>query len=362
MVERVDRTVGSVLRQAEQRLRSHVIKLALAVGIGLFAISLQCAGAVPGVLPAFAAPEAYSVVRGDTLMSIAARYGVSVDTLVRLNGLRSPDFLRVGQKLVLAQSSSQPAPQASDHKQHVVAPGETLMAIARSHSVTVDDLARLNGLADPDKLMPGQALRMPDASGSSPAPGDQDANVGQESSMQVPYRSQFDGTAYEEGNCGPAVLGMLMAYYEKNWSTDDLRRLVNQSTGYWGLDGGSDWKSLVYAAEKRGFQVSGPYSGPKQYRKWTIDDLRQEIRGGHPTMLLVRYRSLPGHERSSWWGDHYIVFLGLDADGNVIYHDPAFQGNTVGAYRTMSQQRLMQAWTTSEGVNFSAMSLILPGR
>jgi len=41
---------------------------------------------------------------------------------------------------------------------HVVAPGETLFAIARRYGTTVEELARLNGLKDPDRIRAGQVL------------------------------------------------------------------------------------------------------------------------------------------------------------------------------------------------------------
>ncbi len=43
---------------------------------------------------------------------------------------------------------------------HVVAPGETLFAIARRYGTTVEALARLNGLEDPNRIRVGQRLRI----------------------------------------------------------------------------------------------------------------------------------------------------------------------------------------------------------
>jgi len=43
---------------------------------------------------------------------------------------------------------------------HVVAPGETLFAIAKRYGTTVEELARLNGLEDPSRIRAGQVLRV----------------------------------------------------------------------------------------------------------------------------------------------------------------------------------------------------------
>ena len=77
-------------------------------------------------------------------------------------------------------------------------------------------------------------------------------------------------------------------------------------------------------------------------------------------MLLVHYRSLPGHENDPWPGDHYILFLGLTHDGGVIYHDSGFAGEQ-GAYRIIDQATLNRAWSkTWIGQNRTAMVILPP--
>lgn len=53
--------------------------------------------------PAEEAPRTYTVQRGDTLTSIASRYGLSVSELIALNDLGDRDVIRVGQRLVLSR-------------------------------------------------------------------------------------------------------------------------------------------------------------------------------------------------------------------------------------------------------------------
>ena len=369
------RTAHILGRVFSDRARLHFtnVKGRVLLFSALVALTLQIGLPGIGVSVAASSPQFYVIAPGDTLSGIADRFGISVSTLAQMNGLASPDYLQVGQKLTLGDTPASPAStsplqstSSASQQTHVVVPGETLIGIAQEHGVSVDDLASLNGLGNQNYIVPGQVLTIPNSTSSNSSSTSGSADTGnqeQQSWLTVPYRTQFDGTQYEDGNCGPAALGMMMAYYGQWWSTDELRRSVNKSTGYWGLDGGSDWESLVYAAKVHGFSAKGLYGGPKKYRKWTIDELVQEVQQGRPVMLLVRYRSLPGHESQGWAGDHYIVFLGLNSNGDVIYHDSAFRGTSQGAYRTMSKDRLLRAWgNTSVGIAYSAMSLEWLGR
>ena len=177
----------------------------------------------------------------------------------------------------------------------------------------------------------------------------------------IPWRSQFDGTTYADSNCGPAALGMAMSYYGEWWSTNGIRKSVNTYLGYWGTDGGSTWEALKYAAEIRDFRVYGLYNPDGSYHRWTLDELLEQTNMERPVILLVRYWSLPGHGDEEWWGDHYIVFLGLTPDGRVVYHDPAFSDEFNGSYRLMTQERLIRAWTrTASGLQYTAMAVVWP--
>ncbi len=93
----------------------------------------------------------YKVKRGDSLSRIAQRYDVSVNDLVRANGLSSRDMLRVGQLLLVVADEAQPV-------LHKVRRGENLTAIARRYGVSVDSLVETNRLAKRDLLRVGQQL------------------------------------------------------------------------------------------------------------------------------------------------------------------------------------------------------------
>lgn len=301
------------------------------------------------------AQSIHTVAAGETLSELAERYDTTVDELVRINGLASADYIWAGQRLVVGVEK----PTATGAGVHLVQAGENLLWIAARYGVSVESIVAANGLGDPNRILAGQTLKIPEAaSGSASSSNAPAGRGGAVVRLEVPFRSQFTGSPYEESDCGPAALGMLLSYYGKDISTDTLRQWVMESTRYWGYDGGSDWKSLVYASKKAGLQVQGLYNPSGGYRKWTLDDLEAQLKAGNPVMPLVRFKALPGHTNSAWWGDHYIVLVGIVEDGQFLYHDSAFRTASTGAYRTISAEALRRAWSTvSERILYSAMTL-----
>jgi putative acyl-CoA dehydrogenase len=98
----------------------------------------------------------YSVRSGDTLGRIAGQHGVTVNNLRQWNNIRGSRIL-VGQRLTIYTSSPPPAP--STPQMYTVQRGDTLITIARRHSVTVTQLRNWNNLRS-DRINAGQRLRV----------------------------------------------------------------------------------------------------------------------------------------------------------------------------------------------------------
>ncbi len=150
----------------------------------------------------------YVVRRGDTLISIASRHGISLGDIRRLNNLQNRSKVRVGERLVVQKTSSaanmhraaglarasaasvksatRSALNSSDElakianaqrsksaktskvasissakKHHVVKVGENLTTIAKQYGVTVGDIAKTNALNNRAKLFVGRSLLIP---------------------------------------------------------------------------------------------------------------------------------------------------------------------------------------------------------
>jgi LysM repeat protein len=130
----------------------------------------------PSQIPA--APEEYTIVKGDTLSSIAKKYSVTVRALQDANPTVEPTRLRIGQKLVIptaVTSSAAPAaaamPEMTGGAQvYEVKSGDTLTRIAARFNTTVPAIRAENNLVT-DKIRVGQKLRIPPGI-AAPAPAE----------------------------------------------------------------------------------------------------------------------------------------------------------------------------------------------
>jgi len=111
----------------------------------------------------------YTIQEGDTLSAIAARHGRSVEELAGLNGLEDPDHIFAGQVLALDGDDGGPAVASPSSRIHRVAAGETLSLIASSYGVDFGQLLEVNGIEDADYVQAGQELSLP-VSQFMPAP------------------------------------------------------------------------------------------------------------------------------------------------------------------------------------------------
>jgi len=119
-------------------------------------------------------PRTHRVRSGETLSGIAARYGTSASRLASLNGLSKRNLIRTGQVIklpgssVAANSEPRSSPQSGSKpssKTYVVRRGDNLAIIAKRTGVPQRQLMAINSIDNPNRIFPGQRLRLAAGSG-----------------------------------------------------------------------------------------------------------------------------------------------------------------------------------------------------
>jgi LysM repeat protein len=177
-------------------------------------------------LPLVARIQSYRVAPGDSLTSIARRFGIPVDTLWWANPLADADVLYVGHSLTVL-----PVPGVL----HSVAPGETVASLAQRYRVGASALQEANGLADGEAPRAGQRLLVPGgrpllvagARGAAwPAAG-----MGTRSRAQFIAAAAVSAQQSQRATGVPASVTIAQAILESNWGDSLLARSANNFFG-----------------------------------------------------------------------------------------------------------------------------------
>lgn len=104
----------------------------------------------------------HTIKRGETLSTIAKKYGLSVKSLVQTNNLSNPNFVYEGQVLTLI-TNEEAAKNYTAPVIHRLQRGETIWELAKRYQTAVDEILAANNISDAKKLEPGLELTIPGA-------------------------------------------------------------------------------------------------------------------------------------------------------------------------------------------------------
>jgi len=116
---------------------------------------------VSGAVPASGVtPTSYVVQMGDTLTSVAGRFGTTVWAIAQANGIWNVDYIRIGQVLLIP-AGGMTGSVSSLPRMYIVRSGDTLITIAWRFGITQWAIIQANGIVNPNLIYIGQRLYVP---------------------------------------------------------------------------------------------------------------------------------------------------------------------------------------------------------
>jgi len=112
----------------------------------------------PAVTVAPSGQTSYTVKPGDRLFSIGREFNINPYSIARANRLVPPYTIYPGQVLIISVGGATPSPAPGTH---TVVWGETVYSIARKYGKSAAAIINANNLGNPNLILPGQVLNIP---------------------------------------------------------------------------------------------------------------------------------------------------------------------------------------------------------
>lgn len=97
----------------------------------------------------------YTVKDGDTLSEIAKRFGMSYEKIVKLNNISNPNLIYPGQILKIDGNN-----KVNTEVYYTVKDGDTLSEIAKKFGVSYESIVKLNNISNPSLIYSGQVIKI----------------------------------------------------------------------------------------------------------------------------------------------------------------------------------------------------------
>ena len=188
--------------------------------------------------------KSHIVKKGETLTLIARQHGVSINSLVQNNGIKNPDIILTGQKLIVnpirktsnlnPTTNPQTLSQQSQGNQYKVLEGDTINRIAKSHGISNETLIASNSGINPDQIQTGQIIKIPTDQPEAVKETDNESNKSEANIIQNPEDPDEiiapEGHGFYQVSSGDTLHSIAVSF---GTDTDNLRKLnkISSSEG-----------------------------------------------------------------------------------------------------------------------------------
>ena len=269
---------------------------------------------------------AYVVERGDSLSVIARRFNTTVSRLVALNQLRSRNRISIGQRLLLPQDNVDTnqlvvEAEATTDGRYRVRRGDTVSLIAARFGVSEQEVLSLNGIADRNRIYPGQDLRLPGFESEGEQVAVIDANLRPEPPTQV----QFSDGVVLSGDAAPEVEQPKPAPPEILEETTTKLAMVEESLPPAGVLPDDQEMNSEITAEEETAEAVDPELDDTEVAQQLVESLSAD-----PSDYTVANNNTVEIQASETLG-HFAEWLGIRAWdirrlNNMAYRDPVIIG------------------------------------
>ena len=188
--------------------------------------------------------KSHIVKKGETLTLIARQHGVSINSLVQNNGIKNPDIILTGQKLIVnpihktsnlnPTTNPQTFSQQSQGNQYKVLEGDTINRIAKSHGISNETLIASNSGINPDQIQTGQIIKIPTDQPEAVKETENKSNKSEANIIQNPEDPDEiiapEGHGFYQVSSGDTLHSIAVSF---GTDTDNLRKLnkISNSEG-----------------------------------------------------------------------------------------------------------------------------------
>lgn len=111
----------------------------------------------------------YTVESGDTLWEIAQKFGTTVQEIASINNIENPNLIYPGENLRILTNSTVPGTEirGTGSITYTVQRGNTLSQIAMAYGVSIGHIVEMNNIQNPNLIYPGQKLRITESTNTS---------------------------------------------------------------------------------------------------------------------------------------------------------------------------------------------------
>ncbi|KEF35328.1 peptidase [Deinococcus sp. RL] len=201
------------------------LSLSASLAPALATASTSASPASPALPGSALSGAAVTVQKGDTAYSLARAHGLTVEALLAMNGLSTPD-LQVGQVLRVRAAAAS----------HTVQPKETLYGISRRYGLSIEALLAANNLPPTTVLEIGQILQIPAAAPAVTPPSLAAPAPASPAPAPAPARPAETATGDDWRSTAMALLGVPYVYGGTSRSGLDCSGFVLQVFAPLGVD------------------------------------------------------------------------------------------------------------------------------